>query len=67
MGTFAVNGTSEIQIDDQYFTICIARRACAPWIWTVITKLVQTAGERLCTDHAEETGLEHIPLTRPGR
>ena len=67
MGAFAINDTSEIHIDDQYLTIRIARRACVPWIWTLITRLVQAAGERLCAGHTEETGLEHVSLTRPWR
>ena len=67
MRTFAINETSEINMDDQYLTIRIARRACAPWIWTLLTSLVQAAGERLRTEPTEETGLEHIPLIRPWR
>lgn len=67
MGAFATNAISQIRTDDQYLTILIARRACAPWIWTLITKLVQAAGERLCAEHPEETGLGHVPLTCPWR
>ncbi|RLC56611.1 MAG: hypothetical protein DRI80_16045 [Chloroflexota bacterium] len=67
MGVYAINDTSEIHIDDQYLTIRITRRACASWIWELITKLVHTASERLGDGPAEGIGIMHVPLTRPWR
>jgi transposase len=67
MGAFAINDTSEIHIDNQYLTIRIARRSCAPWIWELVTKLVQTARGRLGNGSAEGVDVTHVPLTRPWR
>jgi transposase len=73
MGAFAVNDVSEIDIDNQHLTIRIDCRACAAWVWTLITKLVQTASQRRAIDQqpgdgATEGGDEaHISLSRPWR
>ena len=73
MGAFAVNDVSEIDIDNQYLTIRIDCRACAAWVWALITKLVQTASQRRAIDQqpgdgATEGGDEaHISLNRPWR
>ena len=60
MGAFAVNDTSEIHIDDRYLTIRIAYRACAAWVWALITRLVQTVSKQ-----ADEATT--VSLVRPWR
>jgi transposase len=66
MGAFAVNDTSEICIDDQYLTIRIAHRACAAWIWALITRLVQIASKQP-DDATTGDGIAHVSLVRPWR
>jgi transposase len=66
MGTFAINDNSEIHIDDQYLTIRIAHRACAAWIWALITRLVQIASQQ-ADDATKGVGIAHICLVRPWR
>jgi len=67
MEAFAVNDTSEICIDDQYITIRIAHRACAAWVWALITRLVQIAGKQLEDDATTGVGMAHVSLSRPWR
>ena len=65
MGAFSINATSEIRVDDQYFTIRrIAHRVRASSIWELITRVVQTASEQLGNGPAEEVGIAHVPLAR---
>jgi len=66
MGAFAINNTSEIEIDDKHLTIRTSRRACAAWVWAQITRLVQIASKRADDDTAgDET--PHVSLARPWR
>lgn len=67
MGAFAINDTSEIGIDDQHLTIRIDCRACAAWIWTLITRLVQTTSEQPDDGEAKRVGIAHVSLSRPWR
>ncbi|MDH4135429.1 MAG: transposase [Anaerolineae bacterium] len=67
MGAFAVNDASEICIDGQYLTIRIAHRACAVWIWALITKLVQIASKQRNDDATTGVGIAHVSLIRPWR
>jgi len=66
MGAFAVNDTSEIHIDDQYLTIRIAHRACAAWVWALITGLVQIASKQ-ADDATTGVGIAHVSLVRSWR
>ena len=67
MGAFAINDASEICIDSQYLTIRIARRACAAWIWALITRLVQIASKQPHDDATTGVGIAHVSLMRPWR
>jgi transposase len=67
MGAFAINDTSEIGIDDQHLTIRIDCRACAAWIWALITRLVQTTSEQADDGEAKRVGIAHVSLSRPWR
>ncbi len=73
MGAFAVNDVSEIDIDNQYLTIRIDCRACAAWVWTLITKLVRTACQRRVIGQQPGDGVTeggdkaHVSLNRPWR
>lgn len=67
MGAFAINETSEMSIDSEHLTIRIAHRACAPWIWSLITRLAQIASEQPNDDTTTGVGIAHVSLSRPWR
>jgi transposase len=66
MRAFAVNDNSEVHIDDQYLTIRIAQRACAAWIWALITELVHIASKPP-DDATTGVRMAHVSLIRPWR